>query len=65
MIKLDMKDINRRSKLGVMNDIFKIRISSILKEDFNKACEENEVQASAIIREFMTEYVRFAKEKRK
>lgn len=65
MIKLDMEDINRRAKLGVMNDIFKIRISSILKEDFNKACEENEVQASTIIREFMTEYVRFAKEKRK
>lgn len=65
MIKLDMEDINRRSKLEVMNDYIRVRVSSILKEDFNKACEENGVQTSAIIREFMAEYVKFTKEKRK
>lgn len=65
MIKFDMEEINKNVKMKMKTDVLAIRVPMVLKDDFQKACEENEVQASAIIREFMAEYVKFTKEKRK
>lgn len=63
MIKLDMEEINRRAKLGVMNEVWQLRLSTLLKEEFKEACKKNGVQPPAAIRELMAEYVRLTKQK--
>lgn len=63
MIKLDMEEINKNVKMKTKTDVLAIRVSVGLKDKFQKACEGNGVQASAVIREFMAEYVRLTKQK--
>lgn len=62
MIKLDMEDINRRAKLRVMNEVWQLRLSTLLKEEFKEACKKNGVQPPAAVRELMIEYVKRTKE---
>lgn len=63
MIKLDMENINRKAKMDVMNEVLKLRLSTLLKDEFQKACETNGTQAASVIRELMTECVRLTKQK--
>ncbi|WP_302490005.1 hypothetical protein [uncultured Dialister sp.] len=62
MIKLDMEDINRKAKMDVMNEVLRLRLSTLLKDEFHKACETNGTQAASVIRELMAEYVKRTKE---
>lgn len=62
MIKLDMEDINRRAKMDVMKEVLRLRLSTLLKDEFQKACETNGTQAASVIRELMAEYVKWTKE---
>ena len=62
MIKLDMEDINRRAKMDVMKEVLRLRLSTLLKDEFQKACETNGTQAASVIRELMAEYVKWIKE---
>lgn len=58
MITLDMEDINRRAKMGVMNEVWQLRLSTLLKKEFKEACAKNGTQAPEVIRELMVEYIK-------
>lgn len=54
---MDVREITKNARTDVQNDIFKIRISTKLKEDFKNVCSINGVDVSSVVRTFMRAYI--------
>lgn len=54
---MNMREITKKAHSESMNDIFKIRISTELKENFKNICVSNGVDVSSVVRTFMQAYI--------
>lgn len=54
---MNIERVNHNASTQVMSTVIKLRISTVLKDEFMKQCESNNVEMAATLRALIQEYI--------